>query len=149
VSVLTSSIEIPAPPEKVWEAVSDLEVYGRWMTLHAGFPAGSPGRMEPGMRYKEKVKVMGMPGDVDWTVAELEEPSSVRLHGEGPMGIQLRAAFLLESEGEGTRVSYESEFGGAALVALQSVVEKEAQKAGDESLQRLRDLVAGGSPVSP
>lgn len=54
------------------------------------------------------------------------------------MGIRLRAAFLLEATGDGTRVSYESEFGGGALAALQGPVEKEAQKAGDESLQRLR-----------
>jgi carbon monoxide dehydrogenase subunit G len=142
-SVLSSSIDVPAPPEKVWEAVSNLDVYAQWMTLHAGFPDGAPGEMAPGMTYRERVKVMGMPGEVTWTVAELEEQARARLEGEGPMGIKLKAAFLLEPAGDGTRVSYESEFGGAALAALQGPVEKEAQKAGDESLQRLRDLVAG------
>jgi carbon monoxide dehydrogenase subunit G len=142
-AVLTSSIEIPRSPQEVWEVVADLDKYEQWMTLHAGFPDGPPGKAEPGTVFREKVKVMGMPGDVKWTVSELEEARRIGMEGEGPMGTTLRAVFELEPAGDGTRVSYESEFGGAALAALQGPVEKEAKKAGDESLEKLRALVAG------
>jgi uncharacterized protein YndB with AHSA1/START domain len=140
---LESSIEIPAPPEKVWVAIADLNTYAQWMTLHVDFPDGVPAEMKEGVSYREKVKVMGMPGEVTWTVADFQEASRIELTGEGPMGTTLKAAFGLEAAGEGTKVSYESEFGGAALAPMQAAVEKEAQKAGEESLANLREVVTG------
>jgi uncharacterized protein YndB with AHSA1/START domain len=144
-AVLESSIDIPAPPEKVWAAIADLNVYGQWMTLHVDFPDGVPEDISVGTSYREKVKVMGMPGEVTWTVSAYEDASRIELRGEGPMGTKLRAAFGLEAAGDGTTVSYESEFGGAALAPLQATVEKEAQKAGEESLANLREVVTGGN----
>ena len=142
-TVLTNSIDIPAPVDKVWGAIADLNVYGQWMTLHADFPDGVPEVLEPGVSFREKVKIMGMPGDVTWTVADFQEGQRIHLDGEGPMGTKLRAVFELEAAGDGTHVAYESEFGGAALTPLLSSIEKEAQKAGDESLQRLKEVVVG------
>jgi uncharacterized protein YndB with AHSA1/START domain len=139
----SSSIEIPAPPEKVWQAISDLNTYDKWMTVHVGFPDGIPEEIKPGVSYREKVTIMGMPGEVNWTVADYQPPSRIALSGEGPMGTTLRAVFGVEAEGEGTRVSYESEFGGAALAPMQAAIEKEAHKAGEESLQKLRGVVTG------
>jgi len=142
-AVLESSIEIPAPPEKVWAAIADLNTYGQWMTLHVAFPDGVPDEVKEGVSYREKVKVMGMPGEVEWTVADYQDTSRIELQGDGPMGTKLRAVFGLEATGDGTKVSYESEFGGAALAPLQGTVEKEAQKAGEESLANLRAVVTG------
>jgi uncharacterized protein YndB with AHSA1/START domain len=142
-AVLESSIEIAAPPEKVWVAIADLNTYAQWMTLHVDFPDGVPEDVREGVSYREKVKVMGMPGEVTWTVADYQDSSRIELTGEGPMGTKLRAAFGLEPAGEGTKVSYESEFGGAALAPLQATVEKEAQKAGEESLANLHEAVTG------
>ena len=147
-AALKNSIDIPAPPDKVWAAISDLNVYAQWMTLHAAFPEGVPEDLKEGVSFKEKVKVMGMPGDVAWTVAGYEEGRRIELDGDGPMGIKLRAVFALEESGEGTRVSYESEFGGAALAPLQGPVEKEAEKAGQESLEKLRAVVTGGDAAA-
>jgi carbon monoxide dehydrogenase subunit G len=138
-----SSIEIPAPPDKVWGAVSDLNTYGDWMTVHVAFPDGVPEEMKEGVSYREKVTVMGMPGEVKWTVADYQPPSRIELTGEGPMGTTLRAVFAIEAEGDGTRVSYESEFGGAALAPMQAAIEKEAHKAGEQSLEKLRGVVTG------
>jgi carbon monoxide dehydrogenase subunit G len=143
VSVLTNSIDIPAPADKVWAAIGDLNVYAQWMTLHSDFPDGVPDTVEPGVSFREKVKIMGMPGDVTWTVADYQEERRIQLDGEGPMGVKLRAVFELEPTGDGTHVSYESEFSGAALAPLLGAVEKEAQKAGDESLANLKEVVAG------
>jgi carbon monoxide dehydrogenase subunit G len=142
-SVLENSIEIPAPQEKVWEAIADLDVYGQWMTLHVDFPSGIPEEMKEGVSYKEKVKIMGMPGEVTWTVADYQEANRIQLDGEGPMSTKLRAVFELEPAGDGTKVSYESEFGGAALAPLLATIEKEAAKAGQESLEKLREVVTG------
>lgn len=150
-AVLTSSVEVPLPPEEVWETVIDLDVYSQWMTLHSGFPEGPPGKMRSGLAFKENVQVLGMPGGVTWTVAEFEKPKRIQLDGRGPLGVKLRAVYRLEPSGEGTRLSYESEFGGFALRAVRGRVEKEAQEAGEESLERFRAMVTGetGTPSAP
>ena len=143
-AVLENSIRIPAEQDKVWGAIADLDVYGQWMTLHVDFPEGTPAEMKEGESFKEKVKIMGMPGDVTWTVADYQQGSRIELSGEGPMGTKLSAVFELEGAGDETKVSYSSEFGGAALAALAATLEKEAGKAGQESLEKLRDLVTSG-----
>src|SRR5215211_4707226 len=117
-AVLENSRDIPAQQDKVWAAIADLDVYGQWMTLHVDFPGGTPEAMKQGASFKEKVKIMGMPGEVTWTVADYQEGKRIQLDGEGPMGTKLRAVFELEAAGDGTKVSYESEFGGAALAPL-------------------------------
>ena len=142
-AVLENSIQIPAEREKVWQAIADLDVYARWMTLHVDFPEGIPEEMREGASFKEKVKIMGMPGDVTWTVAGYDEGRRIELSGAGPMGTTLSAVFEVEADDDGTHVSYSSEFGGAALAPLAAALEKEAAKAGQESLEKLRDLVTG------
>jgi Polyketide cyclase / dehydrase and lipid transport len=149
-AVLTSSVELPLSPEEVWEGVIDLDGCSQWMTLHDGFPEGPPGKLRPGLVFKENVRFIGMPGDVTWTVAEFDKPKRIQLDGRGPLGVKLRAVYRLASSGEGTRLSYESEFGGLALRAVRGKVEKNAQAAGEESLERFRAMVTGdGAPTAP
>jgi carbon monoxide dehydrogenase subunit G len=140
---ITSSIEIPAPPDKVWDAIADLNTYEQWMTVHVAFPDGIPEEMKEGVSYREKVTVMGMPGEVNWTVAEFNPPSRIALTGQGPMGTTMSASFSIEPSGDGSTVSYESEFAGAALAPMQAAIEKEAAKQGDASLEKLRGVVTG------
>jgi carbon monoxide dehydrogenase subunit G len=146
-AVLENSIQIPAAQDKVWAAIADLDVYGEWMTLHVDFPDGTPDEMKEGETFKEKVKIMGMPGDVTWTVADYQDGARIELAGEGPMGTKLTAVFTIEGSGENTNVSYASEFGGAALAPLAGTLEKEAAKAGQESLEKLHEVVTG-EPVA-
>ncbi|HEY1358401.1 MAG TPA: SRPBCC family protein [Thermoleophilaceae bacterium] len=140
-AALENSIQIPAEADKVWGAIADLDVYGQWMTLHVDFPEGTPDEMGEGESFKEKVKIMGMPGDVTWTVSGYEEGRRIELSGAGPMGTTLTASFTVEANGDGTNVSYTSEFAGAALAPLAASLEKEAAKAGEQSLENLRQLV--------
>ena len=100
-AVLENSIQIPAPKDKVWNAIADLDVYGQWMTLHVDFPDGTPDEMKQGESFKEKVKIMGMPGDVTWTVAEFKEGELIELSGQGPMGTTLSASFKVGRLGRG------------------------------------------------
>ena len=139
----SSSIDIPAPPEKVWGAIADLNTYEQWMTVHVAFPDGVPEDLKEGVSFREKVTIMGMPGEVNWTVADYQPPERIEMNGQGPMGTTLRAVFAVEAAGEGSKVSYESEFGGAALAPMQAAIEKEAHKAGEQSLEKLRGVVTG------
>lgn len=139
---VAASIEVPVAPERVWATITDLEAYPDWLVIHEGFPEAPPGTLRTGDRYKQTVKLLGLSRDIAWTVSEIDEPHQITLTGKGPVGIKLKAGYVLEPVDGGTRVGYEGEFGGMALRPFGSQVEKEAEKAGRRSLENLRDLLS-------
>ena len=139
-AVITKSTEIPAPPEEVWAVINDTGRSEEWQTIHAGFPDGSPGTLGPDSEFRQKVKIMGMPGEVKWKVTEHQEPSRLKLDGEGPMGTTLSTAFSIEGQDGSTNFTYETEFGGAALAPMAGALEKESEKAAQESMEKLKAL---------
>jgi uncharacterized protein YndB with AHSA1/START domain len=139
-TTVIKSAEIPAPQDKVWETVTDLGRTEEWMTIHAGFPDGAPDGVSQGTSFRQKVKILGMPGEVKWTVTNMDAPNRLEMEGEGPMGTKLRAAYILEPNGESTKFTYESEYGGAALAPMAAPLEKESNKAGEESLEKFKGL---------
>ena len=136
-AVIAETIELPAPPEQVWASIADLDKWSEWQSIHNGFPDGTP-ELSPGATFKQKVKIMGMPGEVAWTVETLEENNRLELKGKGPMGTSMRTLYDLEASNGGTRVAYEAEFGGAALAAMAGPLEKESRKGAQESLEKLK-----------
>ena len=138
---VTQSLEIPAPPDKVWEVATDWTRYGEWNVTHTGFPEGAPAN-EQGATFKEKITIMGMPGEAKWTVAEVEEPKKLVWDGEGPMGITLGSKLELTPSGEGTTVALEVTFDGGPLAGpIGATVAASGQKASAESLEKLKGLV--------
>ena len=141
-AVISKSTEIPAPPEQVWATVTDPNRFEEWQTIHAGFPDGPPGQLEADSEFRQKVKIMGMPGEVKWKVVEAQEPNRLKLDGQGPMGTTMTTSFAIEGQDGATNFTYESEFGGAALAPMASALEKESDKAAQESMDKLKALFA-------
>ncbi len=139
---ITKTAELAAAPDRVWATLTDFAAYGDWNVVHVGFPDGAPEAVAEAATFKEKVKIMGMPGEVTWTVAAAEEPSKLELAGAGPMGTTMRTLYRLEPNGDGTLLTYESEFGGAALAAMAGPLTKESDKAASESIEKLTGLLA-------
>src|SRR5436189_16113 len=71
-TVIQETAELPAPPERVWESIANPERWSEWQSIHSGFPDGTP-ELSPGAQFKQQVKIMGMPGEVAWTVETVEE----------------------------------------------------------------------------
>jgi hypothetical protein len=138
---VTSSIEIPASAEQVWSVASDLGRYGEWNVAHTGFPDGVPA-LAPDASFREKITIMGMPGEATWKVVGLEEPSRIVFDGQGPMGITLGTSLELAAENGGTKVTLATTFDGGPLAGpLGESVAKSAQQAAEESLGKLAALV--------
>jgi hypothetical protein len=151
---VTSSIDIPAPAEAVWAVAADLGRYGEWNVAHTGFPDGVPA-LAPDAGFREKITIMGMPGEATWKVVGLDEPSRLTLDGTGPMGITLGSSLELAAESGGTKVTLATSFDGGPLAGpLGESIAKSAQRAAEESLGKLRALVSphattgSGTPVS-
>jgi uncharacterized protein YndB with AHSA1/START domain len=140
---VTNTTELPASPEQVWAKLANPSSYKEWLTTHAGLAEGGDGPLSEGSTFKEKVKIMGMPGEVNWTVVEAVEPERLVLDGKGPMGTKMRTAYSLKSsDGDSTVIDYEAEFGGAALGPMAGPLEKESKKSADESLEKLKALLS-------
>ena len=140
---VSNSIDMPAPREKVWSVVTDLSRYGEWNTTHTEFPDGTPEDLSEGTTFREKVKIMGMPGEVKWTVTDVVEHERFAMDGEGPMGVTLKAAYRLEGTGDSTTFTFDSAFEGGALSGpMGGPVAKQTEKAAGESVSKLKELVA-------
>ncbi len=141
-AVVTESIEVNSDAQTAWSKITDLDSTGEWMTVHVDYPEGAPEELSEGTSYKEKVTIMGMPGEVSWTVTAVEEPRKLELSGVGPMGTTLRALFEIAGNGSGaTTITYETEFGGPALAAMEGPLTAASRKAADESLGKLKALL--------
>ena len=138
---VTQSLDIPATPEKVWEVATDLSRYGEWNVTHTGFPEGAP-QPEQGATFKERITIMGMPGEASWTVTESTAPSRTVWDGEGPMGIKLGTKLELAPNGDSTTATIEVSFDGGPLAGpMGDAVAKSAEKGALESLEKLKGLV--------
>jgi hypothetical protein len=138
---VTFSADIAAPLEKVWEIAGDLGRYGEWNTTHTGFPDGVP-TLADGATFRERVTIMGMPGEATWTVKELSAPNKLVLDGAGPMGVTLGQTLELTATGGATTVSFTASFDGGPLAGpMGAAVAASAEKAAAESLEKLNGLL--------
>ncbi len=96
---ISESVEVSAGQEQAWAKIADLDNAGEWMTVHVDYPNGGPGPAEQGKTFKQKVTIMGMPGEVDWTIELVEAPSVLAMKGAGPMGTTLAARFTVIGNG--------------------------------------------------
>ena len=138
---VSDDIEVTASPEEVAEVIGNPSRWPEWLVIHNGFSGNPPDSISEGAQFKQKVKILGMPGEVDWTVTEVDTPSRIVMEGKGPMGTKMKTTFRLEANGDGTHVFYDAEYGGAALTPMLGPLEKESKKASAESLENLRKLV--------
>jgi acetyl-CoA C-acetyltransferase len=137
---VTKSIKVDLPVDEAFALATDPARFEEWLTLHAGWPNGTPEAVEQGASFTEKLSIMGMPADVAWTVEEKSD-SRIVMKGAGPMGAQLATTINAARDGEATMLSYEAEFSGGGIQGPMG--DMVTQKAGEEietSLEKLRTL---------
>lgn len=141
-ATVTASVEVSAAPQRVWEVLVDPSRYGEWLDLHHGFAGEAPAAFTRGTSFAQKVKVLGMPSDVRWTVESVEPPNAITLEGTGPMGIGLRADYGVEAtdvEQDACRVTVAMDFSGPAVMMVAGQLEREV---GDQLRSSLAKLAA-------
>ena len=135
------TIDVAKSPEEIWAVGADFSRYAEWNQTHKAFPDGPPELVE-GNTFRETVTIMGMPGEVKWTITEVVEPRRFALVGDGPMGIKLGAVLELTPSGAGTTGSLSASFGGGPLIGpLGDSVAKATEQATDASLSKLDALI--------
>jgi uncharacterized protein YndB with AHSA1/START domain len=137
----TKSIILSAAPERVWETVTDIDLFDSWMADHAGFVGETPSELAPGATFIEEVRIMGMPAQVTWKVTELAPAKRLVLEGTGPMGTTARAGLDLQPAGSGASLTFTSAVEGEVTVPFAGTIQQELDKNVTQSLEKLRGLL--------
>jgi uncharacterized protein YndB with AHSA1/START domain len=142
---LQREIDIQAPPEAVYDVVTDPDCLGDWVTIQEELEQAPEGDLEPGSELRQRCKVAGTRFHLSWKVVEADRPKRVVWEGHGPMGSRAKAVYGFSRDGDGgTRFSYLNEFGlpggPAGRLAGRAVAAASGREA-DRTLKRLKELV--------
>jgi carbon monoxide dehydrogenase subunit G len=138
------TVELAAPPERVYDLVMDPQRLDEWVTIHDHLEDGPPGRLEKGSELTQCLKLAGRKFNVHWKVVENEPCERVVWEGKGPVASHARVVYEFESKNGGTRFSYANEYelpGGPLGRLAGRTVSRLTKKALESSLQRLKSLV--------
>jgi len=109
-STVTASIDIAAPPERVWETVMDPQCLERWVTIHRRLVQADSGPPRVGFQMEQAIHLRGVTLDVHWELVECEPPRHAVWEGRGPAHSRAHTEYLLRGENGGTRFDYHNEF---------------------------------------
>jgi carbon monoxide dehydrogenase subunit G len=139
------TIEIGAPPERVYEVVMDPRHLEDWVSIHQSLVDAPNGELKQGSELTQCLKLAGRKFDVTWKVVEDDCPRRVVWEGQGPVHSHARVIYGLEpGENGGTRFSYMNQYdlpGGPLGRLAGRSVSGIAGKEADKSLERLKKLI--------
>ncbi|BBH69673.1 hypothetical protein ACTI_63580 [Actinoplanes sp. OR16] len=139
-----ASAEIPAPKEAIFAVLADPARLADWLTMHTGWAGSPPASFAEGERFAQRVKLMGMPTEVRWTVTGVRPDGVVWLDGTGPMGIVVGLYLSIGTGASGTLVRIDGGVeGGSADGPLGPMVARNLSDAMVKSLARLEKAVEG------
>ncbi len=146
-TLVTATIDIDAPPEKVYDMVLNPGRLDDGVTIHRRINSADGGAPREGFEMVQTLYLRGANFKVRWKLTEADRPDHATWEGRGPAHSYARTTYRLAEMNGGTRFSYENEFkppGGiigaaASRVIVGGVPEREATR----SLQRLKSLIEG------
>ena len=145
---VTASIDIAAPPEKVWAVVMDPARLKDWVTIHRKLGKVSDEPLRDGSTLEQTLHLRGVSIKVHWTVEKADRPSRAVWEGRGPARARTHTSYDLTPNGDGgTRFEYVNEFrpplGPVGAAANRVLMGGVPQREADRTLRRLKELVEG------
>lgn len=141
-SLVTATIEIPAPPMQVWEMVMNPACLGEWVTIHRKLIHADDGEPRVGYEMEQQIHMRGVSLDVHWKLAECRPGELALWEGRGPARSHARSEYALKAEGEGTRFDYRNEFraplGPVGAIVSRALVGGMPEREAKRTLERLR-----------
>jgi uncharacterized protein YndB with AHSA1/START domain len=150
VTLVTASIDIDAPRERVYDVVLDPSRLDEWVTIHQRLNARDPGAPRKGYEMDQTLHLRGAHFRVHWTLTEAERPDRATWEGRGPAHSYARTSYALtELDGGRTRFDYENEFkapgGFLGAAASRMLIGGVPLREANRSLQHLKVLLENGS----
>src|SRR5262245_64921399 len=80
------SIEIAAPPQKVFAALADLDAMGKWMPSLVRIERLTQGPLAKGSQFRQTRKMLGHEATEQFEVTEFDPPRALGLYVDGTKG---------------------------------------------------------------
>ena len=148
-TLVTASIEIEAPRERVYDAMLDPDHLDEWVTIHRRVNHRDDGPPRRGFEMEQTLCLRHTNFKVHWTLTEADRPDHATWEGRGPAHSYARTSYrLLSLDGGGTRFEYENEFkapgGILGAAASRVLVGGMPQREANRSLRQLKALLEKG-----
>ena len=145
---IKAKIQVAAPPERVFEILSDFPSHGSWANQKAGLKVKpvSGGPLAVGSTFHSEQTFTGKHYEADIKVTKVSAPSALAFEahqGDGKKTVVYTSTFALTPTGGGTLVERTLELNPSGIVA---VIAKPAIKADMmKALKNLKAKVESGS----
>jgi len=106
------SININAPPERVWAVMSDVERWPEWTESMKSVERSDSG--EFGLRSTAKLKIRRSPSANVWTVTDFT-PNRSFTWGTNSGGVKAVASHMVEPDGDGSKVTLAIDLSGPVV----------------------------------
>ena len=143
---LRFKIQVAAPPQKVYDVVSDIANHGSWANPSAGLEVEpvSGGPTQVGSTFKSSQKFAGKHTGADLTVTKLNAPSVLQFDAvqAGKKPVTFTNTFTLTQNAKGTLVerSLDAKPANPLAIVFYPAIRMDAMKA----LKNLKARVEGG-----
>lgn len=144
------TIDIAAPPERVFEDLIDLHRLDRWSTITASHD-GPDEKVQAGQEFRQDLRVAGLKLPTTWKCTECDPPRSVAYEATSSGGGSLTMRQVVVPTDGGSRVELvvDYELPGSFLGELldRLYVERRNEREAQHSLENLKDLIEGRPPA--
>jgi carbon monoxide dehydrogenase subunit G len=138
------TVDIGAPPERVYNLVMDPRQLEDWVTIHDHLEDAPPGQLQEGSNLTQCLRLAGRKFHVRWQVVENRPCELVVWEGRGPVASHAQVAYRFEPNGAGTRFTYMNEYelpGGWLGRIAERTVSRVTAKEVDATMQKLKSLL--------
>lgn len=124
-------IQIAAPPEVVWEVLTDFDRWQEWNPEVKSMSFDGP--LAPGAMFRWKAG----PGTIVSTLEEIDRPRYIRWRGR-TLSISAIHEWRFEGREGGTHVETDESFSGVLARLLRGSLQKQLDRALEEGLEHLK-----------
>ncbi|MGW5569939.1 type II toxin-antitoxin system Rv0910 family toxin [Nocardia thailandica] len=134
---------LPGSPATLFDVITRPATWEHWFTIHKEFVGAVPEQLVTGEQLEAKVSMLGMSGEISWTVEEFEPAHRVRLTGRALAGVTCEFTYGLRQAGEDAEITVDGDFGGPLITGiLARTLEKHGLQQLDRSLDQLAAYAA-------
>jgi uncharacterized protein YndB with AHSA1/START domain len=149
VTEVVTSIDIDAPPERVWALAMDPNCLAEWVTIHRRLHGHDDGPARKGYAMEQTLHLRGVNFKVHWELVACDEGRHAEWHGRGPARSHAETEYgLTPIDGGRTRFDYRNVFtaplGPLGRVASRALVGGLPRREADASLRKLKKLAERG-----
>lgn len=141
---VVTSIDIAAPPERVWALAMDPNCLSEWVTIHRRLHGHDDGPPRKGFAMEQTLHLRGVNFKVHWELVAFDDGHHAEWHGRGPARSHAETEYRLTPIDGGTRFDYRNVFtaplGPLGRVASRALVGGLPRREADASLRKLKAL---------